>query len=219
MILEKLEDSLKFKSWKNSILQNGNKINSIEELHTIRKKNGEVLFALVKIDAISEEGNKLLPTALIRGNFVTILTVLIDIDTKAKFYLMVKQRRVANGDIFYEHPAGMCDSESDPFKVALKEVEEETGLILKLENLKLLHKEKLYTSGGLLDESGSFFYAEIFMTHEEIKSFMDKKTGATGEHEFITTCILTQEEVFQNLKNTSGLLAMYMYLNKDKSLL
>ncbi len=215
--MEKLEDSLKYKTWKNSLLQNGTKINSIEEISTIRKKSGEVLFALVKLDAVSEDGNKLMPTALLRGDFVTVLTVLIDKDSKEKFFLMVKQRRVANGAIFFEHPAGMCDSESDPFKVALKEVEEETGLKIKKENLKFLHKDRLYTSGGLLDEAGSFFSCEVELDKKEIEEFKDKQTGADGENEFITTCLLSEKEVFQNLKNTSGLLAMYMYLDKSRS--
>ena len=209
--MEKLEDSLKFKTWKNSLIQNGIQIHSIEELHTVRKPNGEVLFSMVKINAHDKEGRRLLPVALLRGNFVTVVTCLIDKVTKERFFLMVKQRRIANGDYFYENPAGMCDSESDPWKVALKEVEEETGLIISKENLRLLHTENLYTSGGLLDESGTFFACDIEMPREEIFTYHNRNTGAQNENEFITTVIFTKEEVLANLKNTSGLLAMYLY--------
>jgi ADP-sugar diphosphatase len=212
--MQKLEDSLKYKTWKDSLVQNGILIDSIDEIHSVRKSNGDILFSLVKIDAKDPDGNKLLPIAMLRGNFVTVVTALIDIETKEKFFLMVKQRRIANGDFFYENPAGMCDSETDPWKVAIKEVEEETGLIIVKDQLRKLHSDILYTSGGLLDEAGHFFACDIELSRNEIDSYREKSTGAENENEFITTCILKEDEVFSRLKNTNGLLAMFLYKNE-----
>jgi hypothetical protein len=86
---------------------------------------------------------------------------------------------VANGDIFYEHPAGMCDSEPDPWKVAVKEVEEETGLKITRDNLRLLHAEPLYSSAGLLDEAGYFFACDIPLSKEEIDTYRDKSSRSS----------------------------------------
>ncbi|MCB1191779.1 MAG: NUDIX hydrolase [Leptospiraceae bacterium] len=211
--MKKLEDSLKFKEWTQSLLKNGVHIEDIDVLNTIHKPNGEVLFGLIDVDAVDEEGKKILPIVLLRGHFVIVLVCLIEKETFRKYCLLVKQRRIADGSMFYEHPAGMCDSESDPYKVALKEVWEETGLQISRESLVLLNDKLLYSSPGLLDEGGYFFACEISLTTKEIESFKNQKMGDTTEHEYITTYICSFEESFDLIKNTSGLLVNYLYLN------
>lgn len=211
--MEKYEDSFKFKSWQNALLKNHIKINSIKELHTVHKNNGEMLFTLIQMDAVDPNNNKLLPVVLIRGHFVSVVTCLIEKETGNKYFLLVKQRRVANGDIFYEHPAGMCDSDPDPWKVAIKEVGEETGLQITRDNLRLLHPEPLYSSAGLLDEAGYFFACDIPLSRSEIDTYRNKSAGAIDEHEVIVTHICTLTEVFSLIKNTNGLLATHLYLN------
>ena len=214
--MEKFEDSFKFKSWRNVLLKNQIKINSIKELHTVNKGNGEMLFTLVHIDAVDPDNHKLLPVVLIRGHFVSVVTCLIEKETGNKYFLLVKQRRVANGEIFYEHPAGMCDSEPDPWKVAVKEVGEETGLQITRDNLRLLHPDPLYSSAGLLDEAGYFFACDIPLSRKEIDTFRDKPAGAIDENEVIITHVCTLSEVFSLIRNTNGLLATYLYLQDVK---
>ncbi|MBK8394706.1 MAG: NUDIX hydrolase [Leptospiraceae bacterium] len=211
--MEKFEDSFKFKSWKEVLIKNGIKIDSIKELYTVNKSNGEVLFSLVHINAVDSDNNKLLPIVLIRGHFVVVVTCLIEKETGNKYFLLVKQRRVANGDIFYEHPAGMCDSESDPWKVAVKEVGEETGLQITRENLRLLHTNPLYSSAGLLDEAGYFFACDIPLSRQEIDTYRNKSAGAVDENEVIITHVCTLTEAFQLIQNTNGLLATHLYVN------
>ena len=214
--MEKFEDSFKFKSWRNVLLKNQIKINSIKELHTVNKGNGEMLFTPVHIDAVDPDNHKLLPVVLIRGHFVSVVTCLIEKETGNKYFLLVKQRRVANGEIFYEHPAGMCDSEPDPWKVAVKEVGEETGLQITRDNLRLLHPDPLYSSAGLLDEAGYFFACDIPLSRKEIDTFRDKPAGAIDENEVIITHVCTLSEVFSLIRNTNGLLATYLYLQDVK---
>lgn len=215
--MEKFEDSFKFKAWRDVLVKNQIKINSIKELHTVNKGNGEVLFTLVHIDAVDPDNHKLLPVVLVRGHFVAVVTCLIEKETGNKYFLLVKQRRVANGEIFYEHPAGMCDSEPDPWKVAVKEVGEETGLQITRDNLRLLHPDPLYSSAGLLDEAGYFFACDIHLSRKEIDSYRGKSAGAVDEHEVIVTHVCTLSEVFNLIRNTNGLLATYLYLNDAKA--
>ncbi|MCS7077714.1 MAG: NUDIX domain-containing protein [Bacteroidia bacterium] len=213
---QSLEHALKFKQWKATLEKNGIQFNNIQPLHLIHKPNGELIFALLNIDAQDEQGQKLLPIVLLRGNFVSVLTCFISQETGKKFLLLVKQYRVSNGEISYEHPAGMCDSENDPYKVAIKEVEEETGLMLKKENLVLLNKKMYYTSPGLLDEGGYFFYCEITLPQSEIDQYQDKKTGDLNEHEHIQTCVVPIEDAPKLMTNIPALLNYYLYIQAQQ---
>lgn len=209
--MEELKDSHKYQTWIKALHAHEIRIEKVHELHTVRKSSGQVLFSMIRMDATSPEGNPLLPIAVIRGHFVSILTCLIDQDTGDQFLLLVCQRRVANGAEFYEMPAGMTDSEADPYVVALQELREETGLELKREDLHLLNPDMLYSSPGLTDEGGWFFFTELRLSREEIMRYHNKAMGAAGEHEFIRTHIATFPEARQLVKNINGLVNIYLY--------
>lgn len=211
--MEHLEKSQKFVLWRDSLQRSGVSLENFEELSTIRKGNGEVLFSLLRIEAKDYSGTPLLPIVLLRGHFVSVLTCFIEHETGKKYLLLVKQRRVANGEIFYEHPAGMCDSETDPVKVACKEVFEETGFEVTPAQLHAINDEPFYSSPGLLDEGGYFFWCEIELSTNEIKAFQARKTGAAGENEFIETAVVPIEDAFFLMNNTNGMLNLLMYLN------
>jgi ADP-sugar diphosphatase len=211
--MQSLEDSLKFRTWKNALDSQGIVMHSYEELRTIRKSKGDVLFSLLSIKADAPEGNPLLPIVMLRGAFVTVATILIDEDTDEEFVLLVRQRRVANGALFFEHPAGMCDGEADPYAVALWEVAEETGVQLTREQLVLLVDEPIYSSPGLLDEFGWFFACELRMSRAEIDAFHLRAQGAGSEGEFIHTYIARPDEVVGLIRNASGLLLHFLYLD------
>ena len=209
--MQPLEDSLKFQTWKNAIESNGVELQGYEELQTVRKPKGDVLFSLLKIKANAPEGNPVLPIVMLRGAFVTILTALIDQETGEEFHLLVRQRRVANGALFYEHPAGMCDGFADPYEIALIEVEEETGLKISRDQLNLLVPEPIYSSPGLLDEGGWFFSCRLPMPRTEIDALHLASNGQPGEGEFIHTYVAQPHEVPSLVRNASGLLLHFLY--------
>jgi 8-oxo-dGTP pyrophosphatase MutT (NUDIX family) len=186
-------------------------IHNVKELHTIRKSNGEVIFTLLHVRATDPDGYALLPTVLLRGHFVSVMTILVDRETRDEWLLLVKQRRVGNGAFFYEHPAGMCDSEADPFEVAVKEVYEETGLLITRDQLQLLNQELLYSSPGLIDEAGYFFYCRIELDRVKIESYHDRLTGDAGEHERIRTYICSLPEAKSLMRNTNSLINWHLY--------
>lgn len=214
--MQALEDSLKFRTWKESLEEHGIQLHGYEELQTIRKSKGDILFSLLKIKATAPEGNPLLPIVMLRGAFVTVLTALIDDQTGEEFHLLVRQRRVANGALFYEHPAGMCDGHADPYDIALIEVEEETGLKITKDQLTLLSPEPIYSSPGLLDEGGWFFSCRLTMPRAEIDGLHLAANGHGGEGEFIHTYVARPEEIPSLIRNASGLLLHYMYIDSRK---
>lgn len=210
--MQNLEDSLKYQQWRKVLEHNQITIDEVIPLHLIHKPNGELLFGLIAVKAKAPNGENLLPVALLRGHFVSIVTVFVEQETQKKYLLMVRQYRIANGEYSYEHPAGMCDSQTDPFAVAIKEIAEETGLQVEKSQLKLLNQELLFSSPGLLDEGGYFFACEITMSKAQIEAFHQKQTGAEGEREFISTHICPIEEAMPLMSSITSRLNLMMYL-------
>ncbi|WP_025761458.1 NUDIX hydrolase [Dyadobacter tibetensis] len=209
---EKLEDSHKFKLWKNKLLKNGLDIHKIEEVYSRRVGNGEVLFSLVMTDATTPEGNKIPPICFIKGEVVCVLICLIDELTAEKYLLLVRQRRICDGSMTYEHPAGMLDSEQDAAAVAAKEVWEETGIKIAKKSLIPLREGPSYPSTGTSDEAMFFFYCELTMSKSEIEGFHDKSQGMLSDHEYIETFVVPFSEGHRLITNSNGILLNFLYL-------
>ncbi len=209
--IERLEDARKYQVYRQTLIDNGLTVRAIRPLEIIRKGDGQVLFAFCDIDVETPDGRHLPHTVMLRGDYVSVLTCLIDEDSGERFVLLVRQRRVATGDFFYEHPAGMMDSDSDPVEVAIKEVREETGVQLSLEQVHQLHPNKQYTSPGLLDEAGYVFYAELTMSRQDINALDDNRFVSETETEDISTAVVPLEEAFELMIHANGLLMLHLY--------
>lgn len=217
--MENFQEALKFQLWKKELESRNVRIQDLKELYSVRKPDGSILFTLLKIDAKTQEGETLLPIVLLRGHFVSALTVLINQETGEKNLLLVKQRRVANGDNFWEHPAGMCDSETDPKKVCVKEIKEETGIDVSENQIFPLSSQKMYfSSPGLIDEGAYYFYCELVMTPNEIEELKVRIAGAKDESEFIQTQVCSLKEAINKMANAHSMLQIYLYL-QEKGLL
>ncbi|MCS6905526.1 MAG: NUDIX hydrolase [Bacteroidia bacterium] len=211
--MENLENSLKFKSWLMRLQKAGLELRKYQELATVRKKNGEVLFSFLDTKVWDKELNRFLPGYLVlRGNFVSVLTCLTEKATSKRYLLLVCQRRIGNGEVFFEHPCGMCDNQQDIYTVALQELREETGLEIDREQLILLNAEPYYTSPGLLDEGGYFFCCELVLESSEIWSLAKQRRGESIENEYIITQVVELEEAPRLMRNANALLNYYLYL-------
>ncbi|WP_304233892.1 NUDIX hydrolase [Jiulongibacter sediminis] len=212
---EKLQDAHKFKRWKEKLVENNLKINGVEEVYTRRNHNGEVLFSTLMLDAVTPEGHKIPPICFLKGDVVCILVCLIDAKTKEKYLLLVRQRRIASGELTYEHPAGMVDGTKTAVEICVQEVFEETGINITEDQLLVLSKGKpYYPSTGTSDEAMFFFACELEMTKTEIEAFENQQHGTNEEHEFITTHVLSFQKAHRLINNTNGLLLNYLYLQE-----
>lgn len=209
---EKLVDAHKFNLWKNRLESNGLDIHRIDELYSRRNGKGEVLFSLLYTDATTPEGNKIPPICFLKGEVVCVLICFIDTLTKEKFLILVRQRRICDGSLTYEHPAGMLDSESDAAEVAAREVWEETGIAVQKEQLVQLNSEPFYPSTGTSDEAMYLYYCELELAHEEIQSYHNKSQGLLSDHEYIETFVVPFEEGHKLITNVNGVLLNFMYL-------
>jgi len=209
---ENVFDSHKFNLWKRRLLGNGLKINNIEHIYTRHNHKGEALFSLLMLDATTPEGYKIPPICFLKGEVLCVLICLIDEVTHEKYLLLVKQRRICDGSMTYEHPAGMLDSESDAYKVAAKEVEEETGIKVQREDLVQLLDFPAFPSSGTSDEAMYYFYCEIVLPKDKIMGFNDRFMGEASEHERIITEVLPFEEGHRKITNVNGMLLDFLYL-------
>lgn len=215
MTQEKLEDAHKFKLWKKNLIENGLKINRIDQHYTRYRYNGEILFTLLMLDAETPEGDKIPPICFLKGEVVCVLTCLIDKNTREKYLLLVKQRRIAEGGFTYEHPAGMVDGTKTPLEIAVQEVKEETGLSVTAEQLiDVTPQKRVFPSTGTSDEAIYLYYCEIELSAEEIADLNEKEMGTDYEFERITTHILPFAEAHRLINNTNALLLNYLYLTK-----
>ncbi len=213
---EKLEEAHKFQIWKQNLIHHGLKINGLEEIYSKYRPNGEILFSLLLLDAEVPEGGKIPPILFLKGQVLSVLICLIDIETKEKYLLVVKQRRICDGSTTVEHPAGMVDGKDEPIEVAIREVEEETGLTISVEQLILLNSQPFYPSSGTSDEAMYLYYCEIEMDFEEILAYNNKNTGAAYESEKIVTGVLPFKEAHQMMTNSNAILLNFMYLKAVK---
>ncbi|RRB07733.1 NUDIX hydrolase [Larkinella rosea] len=210
---ELLADAPKFRFWQQQAETNGLVINHIHEFYVRHRHNGEVLFAMLEVDANTPEGDKIPPALFLKGHAVSVLVCLIDQDTKEKYVVLVRQRRICDGSHTYEHPAGMVDTTDDPQEVAAREVGEEIGLALKPEELTRLNNRLLFPSTGTSDEAMHYFYVEREMPRQQILDFHHKDMGVASEFERITTAVTTLPEAHKLITNINGLLIHFLYLN------
>jgi len=208
---EALDDALKYRQWRQSLDREGVTVHNIEPLHIKHRRNGEVLFAYLRAQLTDPDGHPIPDMILVRGEFVTVACCLWDIEERKRYYLLVGQRRICNGALFYEHPAGMCDSEPDPAVAALHELEEEAGIVLPPAQLIRLHPHVLYSSPGLTDEGGIYFGCVVPLPTQELWQYHNRRTGLETEGEYITTILAMPDEARGLIRNSNGLLNYYLF--------
>lgn len=208
--MELLEESPKYKMWIDALIRHGCVIHSIENLNVIHKSNGEVLFAFVRTKIEDEARHPLVPVAVLRGPAVIIVPIIQIKETHEKRLLVIKQRRIADGAIHIEFPAGMLDHDiHDPKKIAVREVFEETGLRIQESDLLALHDKALFSSPGLLDEKVYFYAFQKTLSDQEIKKLEGQHTGNPLEKEKITTSLISFEQASALMTSVSSLLALF----------
>jgi len=169
-------------------LKENARIDEVKILSAQHKSNGEMLFATLEV-----KSSDVLPYVFVKGDGVTIVPI-ITVQNSEKYFLCVEQRRIADGKIHCELPAGMMDNERDPLMVVIKELEEETGIKIERNSVEPLNGGKpLFTSPGACDEKIYFFKTEIFMEADKAKELQNKSIDNGDEK--IVVKLYTEEEL------------------------
>jgi 8-oxo-dGTP pyrophosphatase MutT (NUDIX family) len=158
------------------------------------------------------EGYRLPHVVFVRGHAVVVIPLLVNKDTGEEKFLMVRQRRIGNGSLSLEFPAGMLDKEDDtPSKVAVKELFEETGLEIPEKHLVQLSERPLYSSVGAVDEAIFYYGTRVDLFNEDFRSFNLRKRENSGEHEYIETALLTKWQAEKEITSLQVLLGFFLF--------
>ena len=186
----------KIREWEKALADAGCRVRRLRAERLIRRRDGELLFGMLRADVADPDSRALPPIALVRGNAVVVVPLLRNRDTGRERFLTVSQRRIGNGKMNVEFPAGMLDREvDDPAAVAVRELHEEAGLWVTPAQLTLLHSRPLHTSVGLLDEAIWFYGCVVDLPGRQYRAFEGARHGARSERERIVTGLRTAEEI------------------------
>jgi 8-oxo-dGTP pyrophosphatase MutT (NUDIX family) len=130
-------------------------------------------------------------------------------DTGEERYLAIHQRRIGNGRLNLEFPAGMLDRDVDsPAAVACKELREETGMAVDVGDMKLLWDKPLHSSTGLLDEAIYFYGCRIELPDARYRALEGGRSSDAEEDERIVTTLRTATEMERDAEATMVVLAV-----------
>ena len=146
-------------------------------------------FIYMEVISTDKRNGKPIPgVVFLRGNAVAIDIDIDVIDENGSIIETVtpftKQIRMGSGKMEIELPAGMCDSNGDIFGVAMKEIEEETGL--KVPNSsEMIHRGAMNPSVGGTQEKIDIFYWKTSVSVAQYQEMRTKIYGNPEENETI----------------------------------
>ncbi|XLR50769.1 hypothetical protein HN51_001479 [Arachis hypogaea] len=172
-------------------------------------------FLKFKADIYDKQMGKKVPGIVFaRGPAVTVL-ILLESDGET-YAVLTEQARVPTGRIILELPAGMLDDDKGDFVgTAVREVEEETGIKLKLEDMVDLTAFldsstgcRFFPSPGGCDEEISIFLYRGRVDKEIITQLHGKETGLRDHGELIKVRVVPYKKLWRTTADAKALAAV-----------
>lgn len=209
---ELFQHSPKYRQWKYKVEGAGCLVRKVEMLQALSKRDGSLLFGLLRTQVEDPEGRPLPAYLLLRGHASVVVTVIENSETQVRKFLMLRQRRIGHGGESLEFPAGMLDGDvEDPVGVAVRELKEETGLDIARHELHALCDRPLYSSAGLDDEAIHYFVCKVVLPPEKIAALDGGETGQADEHEHIRLSLWDEAEALAEIDSLQVRLGFYLY--------
>jgi|GEM_PF-2519660 len=170
-------------------------------------RGDEVLFAYIRTKVKQKTR---LQRVMLRGNTSAVLLIL-SCDGK-KYAVLVEQPRLATGEWgSIEIIAGMLDNGTFS-GVAVREVAEETGVVIREEDLVLLQEKAVALSCGASDERVSLYRVEKEVSAAELRDIQGRIAGNPEEGEKTRVLVVPIEEVYPLIcGDAKSLLAYLLY--------
>ncbi|GMI96214.1 ARABIDOPSIS THALIANA NUDIX HYDROLASE HOMOLOG 14, nudix hydrolase homolog 14 [Hibiscus trionum] len=175
-------------------------------------------FLKFKADIIDKgTGQKVPGIVFARGPAVAVLILLESEGTT--YAVLTEQARVPTGRVVLELPAGMLDDDNGDFVgTAVREVEEEIGIHLKLEDMVDLTLFldpstgfKVFPSPGGCDEELALFLYRGHVDKNIITQLEGKETGLSEHGELIKVRVVPYEKLWRTTPDAKALMAIAIY--------
>jgi len=215
--------SVIFRNWVDQLSEDYN----IVEIHSDSLdflSNGEILFIKLHVVMQNCSGDIFSRSFVLRKDAVAILIVLEC--GKEQFVILVDQPRIPTGySRFTEIPAGIIDSMENIVGAAIREVEEETGIIITKNDLvdifAKIYGDKdhgIYLAPGLTNDNVRLFLVEKQITQAELSVICGRLAGAQDENEDIIVRVIPMESLAKETMDAKSLAAitLYHYYNSKK---
>ncbi|KAJ0968668.1 hypothetical protein J5N97_025585 [Dioscorea zingiberensis] len=175
-------------------------------------------FLKFKADVFDKKtGVKIPGIVFARGQSVGVLIILES--GGEEYVVLTEQVRVPIGRFILELPAGVLDDDrGDVVGTAVREVEEETGIHLKIEDMVNLTSFldpktgcKIFPSPGGSDEELSLFLYRGFVEEEIISSLQGKEMGLRDHGELIRVHVVPYDNFWRSTADAKALTAIALY--------
>ncbi|KAI3468836.1 hypothetical protein Pfo_025499 [Paulownia fortunei] len=175
-------------------------------------------FLKFKADVIDKEtGSKVPGIVFARGPAVAVL-ILLESDGET-YAVLTEQVRVPVGKLILELPAGMLDDDKgDIVGTAVREVEEETGLHLKMDDVVDLTAFldpstgcRVFPSPGGCDEDIGLFLYRGSVNKEIIKQLQGRETGLRDHGELIRVHVVPYKNLWRMTADAKVLMTIALY--------
>ncbi|KAL5727843.1 ADP-sugar diphosphatase [Ranunculus cassubicifolius] len=223
-------DSSLFKQWLKSlqsetgILARGDMSLKQVLIQGVDMFGSRIGFLKFKADILDKETGKKVPGIVFsRGPAVAVLILLHS--GEETYVVLTEQVRVPVGKLILELPAGMLDDDQgDVVGTAVREVEEETGIKLKMADMVDLTSFldpstgcRVFPSPGGCDEERSLFLYEGHVDKEVITTLHVKETGLRDHGELIKVRVVPYDKLWRLTADAKVLasLALYEMAKKD----
>lgn len=211
------ENEPKVRAWIDSVVKAGCTIHSLSPVNIIYKKNKELLFALIKADVSDPMGNKLDEILFLRGHACIVVPEIKNRTTGKKAFLMIRQRRIGNGKVNLEFPAGMLDRNiHNAKKVAITELFEETGLKVSETDIFPLCDHLLLCSPGASDEGIYYFGCSVVVSGRGFARLEGREISGPSENEHIAVTLMSRKQAEKESASLQARLGFYLFENVSK---
>ncbi|XP_022969883.1 nudix hydrolase 14, chloroplastic [Cucurbita maxima] len=164
-----------------------------------------------------QTGKKVPGIVFARGPAVAVL-ILLSCEGET-YAVLTEQVRVPVGKLMLELPAGMLDDDKGDFVgTAVREVEEEIGIRLKLEDMVDLTGFldpstgcRVFPSPGGCDEGIGLFLYRGSASKETIAELQGKETGLRDHGELIKVHVVPYEKLWRVTADAKALMAIGLY--------
>lgn len=217
-------DSSLFKQWLNNlqsetgILADGDMSLKQVLIQGVDMFGTRIGFLKFKADILDNKSGKKVPGIVFaRGPAVAVLILLHS--GEETYVILTEQVRVPVGKLILELPAGMLDDDQGDFVgTAVREVEEETGIKLKVSDMVDLTAFldpsagcRMFPSPGGCDEELSLFLYEGHVSKAIIDTLHGKEAGLREHGEFIKVRVVPYDKLWRLTADAKVLAAVALY--------